>query len=121
MNKALGLVFLMVCINLSSGIVCEVWQIGPLNQVQAEEMPEIFNSTEIEESWRWPGQSGLVGDVRAGLTFLGKLRYLIQGFPIMLSSLNVDPAIIAPLNALWSLFIFLSVVGFIAGRKTTDD
>ena len=75
-----------------------------------------MNATGIVEAWDWGGGT-VLGDVVSALRFFWNLfRYIILGFPTLLSSMGIPDQLVNALNIHWSAYWVIIVVWMIGGR-----
>ena len=114
------MMMVMLCLNAASLILSHPdmgitsSQYNPWNQTQ---MNEALNATELVDSWDWTDE-GMFGDVIAGLRFFWNIGgAFIDGFPALLSAMEVPSLIVDPLEIIWKFMMVIWVVSFISGRE----
>jgi len=122
MKLAWKLLFYVLCVNAGIYMVSELLDISvSLTPYNIEQIEGAYNATEIVDSWEY-GDSGLYGDVQAGLNFFwSKSGVLINGVFILLGNMGAPAEITFPLQAIWAMLWFTFVIEIITGRNITGS
>ena len=116
------MLFYIMCINMGIIMISGLLDISvSMTPYDTEQIEGAYNATEIVDSWEY-GETGLYGDVQAGLNFFwSKSGVLINGVFILLGNMGVPIEITFPLQAIWAMLWFTFVIEIITGRNITGS
>jgi len=134
-----AILFFLVCLNLSVGLVLTLGLAGT-EYVMAEAPNNQsgysghFNATEVADRWGSTPVSGIpvIGDIFSAFSFLFQnLQYLIDGFPQFMNWVGdtylTDPSarlafsyIANALRALYAVLMAVFAIEYVGGRYFTD-
>ena len=122
MKLAWKMLFYIMCINMGIIMISGLLDISvSMTPYDTEQIEGAYNATEIVDSWEY-GETGLYGDVQAGLNFFwSKSGVLINGVFILLGNMGVPVEITFPLQAIWAMLWFTFVIEIITGRNITGS
>lgn len=134
------IILFIICLNVATGLVMNLalpgsaYSYAPGSGSNGSELEDRWNSTALADEWQANPFEGIpvVGDIfRAFYLFFNMIRYVIDGFPMLLQWISdayiTDAAartafvtISYALRGIFAVMMSIMVIEFISGRRMPD-